>query len=215
MEVVNAYKNKEGGCRKLARRFNISMSTVTLWCRNYEIFGRDAFLENKKQKSWKSEIKISAVNEYNSGGVSIQDICKKYKISSQTIFRKWLKVYNSHKKLKSTGIKESKSMTKGRKVTFDEKVEIVQYCIDNGKDYTLTMNKFNISYQQIYLWVHKYEQSGIDGLIDGRGKPKPQSDLSEIDRLKIKTQILESEKKKLEMEINVLKKLQEVERRRR
>ena len=127
MEVVNAYKNKEGGCRKLARRFNISMSTVTLWCRNYEIFGRDAFLENKKQKSWKSETKISAVNECNSGGVSIQDICKKYKISSQTIFRKWLKVYNSHKKLKSTGIKESKSMTKGRKVTFDEKVEIVQY----------------------------------------------------------------------------------------
>ena len=127
MEVVNAYKNKEGGCRKLARRFNISMSTVTLWCRNYEIFGRDAFLENKKQKSWKSKTKISAVNEYNSGGVSIQDICKKYKISSQTIFRKWLKVYNSHKKLKSTGIKESKSMTKGRKVTFDEKVEIVQY----------------------------------------------------------------------------------------
>ena len=215
MEVVNAYKNKEGGCRKLARRFNISMSTVTLWCRNYEIFGRDAFLENKKQKSWKSETKISAVNEYNSGGVSIQDICKKYKISSQTIFRKWLKVYNSHKKLKSTGIKESKSMTKGRKVTFDEKVEIVQYCIDNDKDYTLTMDKFNISYQQIYLWVHKYEQSGIDGLIDGRGKPKSQSDLSEIDRLKIKTRILESEKKKLEMEINVLKKLQEVERRRR
>ena len=197
MEVVNAYKNKEGGCRKLARRFNISMSTVTLWCRNYEIFGRDAFLENKKQKSWKSEVKISAVNEYNSGGVSMQDICKKYKISSQTIFGKWLMVYNSHKKLKSTGIKESKSMTKGRKVIFDEKVEIVQYCIDNGKDYALTMDKYNISYQQIYLWVHKYEQSGIDGLIDGRGKPKSQSDLSEIDRLKIKTQILESEKRSL------------------
>ena len=52
-------------------------------------------------------------------------------------------------------------------------------------------------------------------MIDGRGKAKAESDLTEIDRLKAQIQILEAEKKRLEMEINVLKKLQEVERRRR
>jgi len=39
--------------------------------------------------------------------------------------------------------------------------------------------------------------------------------LTEVDRLKAQNQILEAEKKRLKMEINVLKKLQEVERRRR
>ena len=106
-------------------------------------------------------------------------------------------------------------MTKARKTTFDERIEIVEFCIENDKNYALTMEKYSVSYQQIYLWVRKYEQKGIDGLIDGRGKAKAESDLTEIDRLKAQNQILEAEKKRLEMEINVLRKLQEVERRRR
>ena len=105
-------------------------------------------------------------------------------------------------------------MTKARKTTFKERIEIVKYCIANDRNYALTMEKYNVSYQQIYLWVRKYEQKGIDGLIDGRGKAKAESDLTEVDRLKAQNQILEAEKKRLEMEINVLKKLQEVERRR-
>ena len=83
------------------------------------------------------------------------------------------------------------------------------------QNYALTMEKYSVSYQQIYLWVRKHEHKGIDGLIDGRGEPKPEPDLTEIDRLNAQNRILEAEKKRLEMEINVLKKLQEVERRRR
>lgn len=215
MQVIRAYQNQEGGCRKLAKRFNVHMNTVTLWCRNYEIFGESIFTESKQQKSWSAEIKLSAVQEYLSGNFSLQDICKKYKISSQTIVRKWIKVYNdSHKELKSTATRRNKLMTKGRKVTFDEKVEIVQYCIANGRDYYATMKKYQISYQQIYSWLRKYDKGGIDALVDRRGKAKPENKLTDTDRLRIENKMLEAKNMELEMEIRLLKKLQEIERRR-
>ena len=144
------------------------------------------------------------------------DICQKYKISSKTILQKWIKVYNdSHKELKSTGSGGRKPMTKGRKTTFDERLEIVQYCIANSRNYGAVMDKYDISYQQIYLWVRKYDEKGIDGLIDRRGKAKPEHELTEMDRVRAEYKMLEAKNIELEMENRLLKKLQEVERRRR
>ena len=51
--------------------------------------------------------------------------------------------YNSHDK---TGVEQS--LTKGRKTTFEERVEIVQYCIKHSHNYSETAKKFHISYQQ-------------------------------------------------------------------
>jgi len=105
-------------------------------------------------------------------------------------------------------------MTKGRKTTQDERVEIVSFCIANGKDYSLTMEKFGVSYQQVYSWVRKYEEHGVDGLMDKRGKRKPLESMSEVERLQAENKMLRAEIKRKEMENAVLKKLQEIERRR-
>ena len=85
--------------------------------------------------------------------------------------------------------------------------------IQKSKNYGLTIEKFNVSYQQIYLWVRKYEEKGIDGLIDRRGKSKPESELTELDRLKAETKMLAAKNQELQMEIDIIKKLKEVERR--
>mgnify|MGYP001198469577 FL=1 len=105
-------------------------------------------------------------------------------------------------------------MTKGRTTTLDERIEIVSHCIANGKDYGLTMEKFGVSYQQIYSWVRKYEEHGVDGLVDRRGKRKPLEAMSEVERLRAENKMLRVENKRKEMENTVLKKLQEIERRR-
>ena len=42
-------------------------------------------------------------------------------------------------------------MTKGRKTTFEERVEIVQYCIKHSHNYS-KQQKFHISYQQAKLY---------------------------------------------------------------
>ena len=53
----------------------------------------------------------------------------------------------------------------------------------------------------------------MDGLKDGRGRTKPEEELSEIEKLKAENRLLKAEKKKQQMEIDLLKKLEEIGRR--
>ena len=101
-------------------------------------------------------------------------------------------------------------MTKGRKTTQEERSQIVAFCIEHGKDYALTVETYQVSYQQIYSWVRKYEANGVDGLVDRRGKTKPVDELTEAERLRQENRMLQAKLKDKEMEIALLKKLREL-----
>ena len=74
--------------------------------------------------------------------------------------------------------------------------------------------KFLTKTLKIYNWVKKHEESGVNGLIDRRGKRKPLEEMTDVERLRAELKILEAENKQKEMENHLLKKLEEVERRR-
>lgn len=215
LQAVLEYLKGDTSQKIVAKKYDVSLASFQTWIRKYKSEGETGLKPSVTYKKYSKETKYSAVLDYLNGTTSQEEICKKYRISSKAQLQRWILWYNGHNELKDSPSGGNKLMTKARKTTFDERIEIVKYCIANDKNYALTMKQYSVSYQQIYLWVRKYEQKGIDGLIDGRGKSKAESDLTEIDRLKSQNQILEAEKKRLEMEINVLKKLQEVERRRR
>ena len=105
-------------------------------------------------------------------------------------------------------------MTKGRKTTFDERVEIVQYCIVHDHNYAETAAKYSISYQQARNYTVKYEAGGVEALRDRRGRVKPMDELSELEKLRAENKILRAKKERAEMEVSFLKKLDEIERRR-
>ena len=92
-------------------------------------------------------------------------------------------------------------------------MEIVSYCIEQGNDYTATIEKYSVSYQQIYSWVRKYNEKGAEGLVDKRGKRKPESEMTELEKLRAENKLLASSNNRLETENAVLKKLGEIERR--
>ena len=105
-------------------------------------------------------------------------------------------------------------MTKGRKTSFDERVEIVQYCIANDHNYAETAARYGVSYQQARSYTIKYEAGGVGALRDRRGRSKPSEEMSELERLRAENRILRAEKERAEMEASFLKKLDEIERRR-
>ena len=105
-------------------------------------------------------------------------------------------------------------MTKGRKTTFDERVEIVQYCIAHEHNYAETADKYQVSYQQARNYTIKYEDVGVNGLLDRRGKRKTEAEMSELEKLRAENKILRAEKERAEMEVSFLKKLEEIEGRR-
>ena len=96
-------------------------------------------------------------------------------------------------------------MTKGRNITYEERVEIVSYCIEQGNDYAAAIEKYGVSYQQIYAWVRKYNAKGAEGLVDKRGKRKPESEMTELEKLRAENRMLEARNKRLETENAVLK----------
>ena len=104
-------------------------------------------------------------------------------------------------------------MTKGRKTTHEERVNIVETCINGGMNYEKTAELFNVSYQQVYQWVHKYQEKGVDGLIDRRGKAKPVSEMTEVEKLRAENKLLRAQLERKELENLFLKKLEEIERR--
>lgn len=81
-------------------------------------------------------------------------------------------------------------ITKDRKTTQEERARIVAFCIEHSKDYGLTTKAYQVSYQQIYSEVRKYEASSVDGLMDHRGKRKPKEKLTEANRLCQQNQVL-------------------------
>lgn len=105
-------------------------------------------------------------------------------------------------------------MTKGRKTTFNERVEIVQYCIVHDHNYAKTAEQFEISYQQARNYTIKYEKQGVEALHDRRGKRKSETEMSELEKLRAENRILRAEKEYAQMEADFLKKLAEIERRR-
>ena len=201
------YKNGEGSSIALAKAAGVALASFQQWVRNYEVYGAKAF--TKGYQHYSRDLKESAVRDYLAGEGSQADICKKYGILAKIRLVKWIMKYNSHDK--ETGGRAI--MTKGRKTTFEERVEIVQYCIKHSHNYSETAKKFHISYQQARSYTIRYEENGVDGLQDKRGKRKSPEEMTEVEKLRAEVRLLRAEKRRAEIEISFLKKLEEIERR--
>ncbi len=170
-------------------------------------------MSKRKYKKYSVELKLQAVQDYLNGGGSYVTVSKKYGLRSKTQLENWVLWYNGHKEFKERqGAGTEIYMAKGRKTTLEERIEIVEYCIEHGKDYPATIEKYGVSYQQIYSWVRKYEEKGIDALRDGRGRTKPVEEMTYTEKLQAENRLLKAQLRDKEVEMMLLKKLQELER---
>ena len=165
----------------------------------------------RKNKKYSPELKIAAVKSYLAGEGSLIQTCKKFGILRHKQLQDWIMWYNSHKDIKwCNSAKGEIYMTKGRKTTQEERAKIVAFCIEHNYDYGLTVETHKVSYQQIYAWVRKYEEGGVDKLKDNRGRTKPAEEMTELEKLKAEMKILEAKNRQLEIENEFIKKLQEL-----
>ena len=166
---------------------------------------------SRKTKSYLAELKYQAVGDYLSGEGSLREICKKYGIRDKHTLQDWIKLYNGHKELKcQTG---GSRMTKGRSTTYEERIALVRECIEKGYNYGEIAEKYKVGYQQIYTWVKKYKEKGEAALKEHRGRHKKDyAPQTEEERLKLEVAALKRQLYLAQMENDVLKKLQELER---
>jgi transposase-like protein len=198
----------------IAQKYDISKTSLKEWRDRYSLYGYDGLKIRTHNKRYSAKLKLQAIQDYLSGNYSQYQIIGKYKIASRVQLRSWIKKYNSHSSFKPNESGGVYAMTKGRSTNWKERIDIVLYCLSHNKDYQNASNSYQVSYQQVYQWVKKYEEVGAGALQDRRGRKKALEELSESDRQKFAMKKLEYENERLRAENALLKKLQELEGRR-
>lgn len=210
MEIIRRYLEGER-LSQLRQTYGFAMSSLRSWLKKYRKNGIAGLETPRNNQSYTKEFKEQVVQEYLSGKGSELDLADKYGIFSRSTVSTWIKQYNSHEEFKSNRGGRIR-MTKGRNTTLEERIKIVEYCIEHKLDYTKTAELFQVSYAQVYSWLKKYNAQGVPGLKDNRGIGKPLEDMNELERLKAENKLLEAKNKQLQMENDILKKVKEIER---
>ena len=105
-------------------------------------------------------------------------------------------------------------MKQGRDTTQEERLEIAKDCLASGKNYGEMAQKYKVSYQQVRTWTLRFEEMGEAGLEDRRGRrKKDQKPRTELEAAQIEIKRLKHQLYMAEMERDLLKKLDEIERR--
>ena len=196
LSIVKRYLEGEGSTIFLAKEINTAANIVSSWVKKYNAFGESAL-------------------DYLNGGGSYDDLAIKYHIPSSSPIKNWVKLYNSHIELKDyIPGGEDIYMAKSRKVNKEERIEIVKYCLEHDMDYKTTAKLFETTYANVFNWVKKYKEKGEDGLGDKRGCRKGDEEVDEVTLLKRQLKQKEHELEMAQLELKLLKKLEEIERRR-
>ena len=139
----------------------------------------------------------------------------KIRNSGQTDSRNWIKVYNVHGNFDSVKTRRRRELHEpgpghDKRRTLSNR----QGLPGIGKKYGEMAQKHQVSYQQVRTWTLKYEELGAAGLEDRRGKRKrDQRPRTELEAAQIEIERLKHQLYLAEMERDLLKKLDEIERR--
>lgn len=178
----------------------------------YQAYGELAIQGQTEKRHYSKEFKEMVIQEHLQDGIPLIQLARKYQLPSYETARRWLIKYTRGEEIRSyTPQPEVYKMT-AKKITHEEKMAIVMDCLSNGFSYKDTAKKYEVSYGQVYSWVQKYRTYGTLGLVDSRGRRKPDDIQTAEEKLRTEVAALKARNAYLETENAALKKLEEVER---
>ena len=135
VKIVERLLADEISGSEAARLTGAGHTSILRWRNLYLADGPTALMDQRNNKVYSQDLKLQAVHEYLDGKSSQEDIVKKYHLRSSTQLRNWIKVYTTHGEIKSRGSGGGSYMRKARQTTPEERLEIVQDCLANDKNY--------------------------------------------------------------------------------
>lgn len=211
LKMVKEYLNKGIPAKALSNKYGCDAIYIRFLAKKYQTHGTRAILASQNNQSYTAEFKHMVVKEYMKGQKSLRALAIEYNINSSSHIHTWKKLYNEHKELNSYNSYGGKNMTKGRRITYEERIDIIEDYLKNGKSYASTAKKYDLSYQQIYNWVRKYNEYGVTSLLDNRIKSTKVEDSKQIEKLEAENKILKARLERLEIELELKKKLKELQ----
>lgn len=196
--------------REAARRAGVGSSTMQSWISRYRAEGIEGLRQdgNRDKRRYDRQTRRKVVEEYLSGKGSSLTIAEKYKLRSGNLVLDWVKEYHRHNGKLTGGDVMAK-----KRYTLEERVQVVKEHLENGKSFSEIADSYDLSTQLIRTWVKKYREMGLAGLEDRRGhRIAEQTPRTPEEELRIRNAGLERENYLLKMELDLLKKVKELER---
>lgn len=216
---IQACKEYEKGHKsfgKIAKEINAGDTTVASWYLKYKEKGEDGLKLSTFNRSFSKEFKIKIVEEYLTGNYSFEQLGHKYNISHSTA-SKWVNMWYNGITLKDTKQKREESSMKAKQKTYEERVEIVKWVLENNKNYNKAAEKYKLNYALVYKWTQTFLKEGEEGLRYKKRGPKfkteiDESKLTDTEKLKHELEKEKEIRKRLELELEILKKKEAVEK---
>lgn len=215
IKIVKEYISGQSSFNGIAHRLGYAKipGCFHRWLDLYREHGENAFYSSKGNNTYSKEFKMMVVEEYIRGESSASALVAKYKISNADVLLRWIVLYNANRELKDYDPKREVYMAEARrKTTIKERKEIVEHCITHNRDYKGTASTYDVSYNQVYSWVKKYDIHGEGSLVDKRGHHKTDEEVDELERLRRENLRLKRKLQESEMANQLLKKVKEFER---
>lgn len=200
----------------IANIIGTSREVVRRWYLKYKEHGACVFESSSKQQLYSNKFKLLIIEEYNSGKYSQSILAAKYNITTGLISN-WVNKWYNGIEIKGYYSKGDVYTMEPRKTTFEERLKIARWVVENNMDYKGAADKYLISYARIYKWTRAYINEGVEALRSKQRGPKVkseinQSNLSEVEKLKFELAKEKSLRQKREFEIEIFKKKEEFEK---
>ena len=188
INACKKYKAGKGTFGSIAKEVGCSKAVFLKWYHDYINHGDSIFDEKPLNSSYTVELKLEVIDEIKKS--SIRAASSKFGISVSVV-RKWFLSYNNGETIKDYSPCSEVYTMKARKTTFEERIDIVKYVLENNNDYKGAAATYSVPYASIYQWVQKYLKYGEESLRDSRGRHK---------KGELKRNLTELEKKDIEIE---------------
>ena len=211
IEICKKYLKGQGSYQSLGKEYGVADTTVKGWILEYQNLGEVIFDNKPRNSQHTLEYKIEIINKCKNN--SINDIALMNGLS-RSLVRNWISKYNKGELKEYNPSPEVYSM-KSRKTTYEERLEIVKWVLNNDSDYKGAASQYTVSYSQVYQWVQKYLSGGKEALKDYRGRPssKEVRELTELEKKDIEIEKLKLELEKHKRAEEILKKNLEIRQR--
>lgn len=216
IKACKDYDKGNDSFSSIAEKIRANTETVRRWYLTYKEYGPTVFETSNKNRSYSKEFKLSIIEEYTAGKYSLANLSAKHNIADGVI-RNWINKWYNGIEIKEYDPKGDVYTMKSRKTTFEERLEIVKWVIENNMSYKDAADKFSITYALVYKWTKEYIGKGLEALNHKKRGPKSKSEvdennLTEIEKLKLELEKEITLRKRREFEIEVLKKKEEFEK---
>lgn len=151
----------------IEKKYGVDHHNLKRWLNRYEEDGITG-LQQRPMRHYSKQFKVSVVKKHMEG-TSLAKLCEKYDISNEGVVQRWVTTYCKDNKL-VLDEDEKEKIKYVCKTTIKERINIVEWTIDNQYNYSAASEKYGVSYAQVYSWVKKFMDGGKVALVDRRGK---------------------------------------------